>query len=224
MPATPPFHHAPQTYDQQAVCQGEEVGADAVEDCYVRAAQAALLGGLRVDPLLVGLSDAYELCRQVARVQLGRQLNPLARGVCTGRVAGWQACPVGERVPSLFLWCGPAHARVLVTRCLCVRLRVPTVRPAPAADTFAGWLRAMPRRWRGSTPSGCLPTSLSASHAVSGGSGLGLGQATGLGLGLGLDAAAVLEEAAAACACCASVLGWCRGTAVSTPCLFFDCL
>lgn len=86
MPATPPFHHAPQTYDQQAVCQGEEVGADAVEDCYVRAAQAALLGGLRVDPLLVGLSDAYELCRQVARVQLGRQLNPLARGCAQG---GW---------------------------------------------------------------------------------------------------------------------------------------
>jgi hypothetical protein len=42
---------------------GSDLPLDAVEGRYTCAAQAALLGGLRLEPLLVGLSDAYEMCR-----------------------------------------------------------------------------------------------------------------------------------------------------------------
>ena len=43
-----------------------ELALEEVDGSYVAALQAALLGELRVEPLVVGLSDAYELCRQAA--------------------------------------------------------------------------------------------------------------------------------------------------------------
>jgi hypothetical protein len=58
-------------YDRQHLWQGpggavtSELRLEGVEGAYFEAAQAAVLGELRLEPLVVGLSDAYELCRLV---------------------------------------------------------------------------------------------------------------------------------------------------------------
>ena len=68
----------PQMHDQQLLRQGAQpcgnapgqrggdepaMAQDAVESRYLAALQSCLLGDLRLEPLVVGLSDGYELCR-----------------------------------------------------------------------------------------------------------------------------------------------------------------
>lgn len=53
---------------QAAAGGGEALPLEAVDGGYLGAAHAALLGGLALEPLLVGLSDAYELARWAAGV------------------------------------------------------------------------------------------------------------------------------------------------------------
>jgi hypothetical protein len=48
-----------QMHDQQ------QLDVPTADGTYLEAAQSALLGELRFEPLLVGLSDAYELCRTI---------------------------------------------------------------------------------------------------------------------------------------------------------------
>ena len=69
--------------DQQAWAGGE-VPLEAVGAPYLAAAHGALLGELRLDPLLVGLSDGYELCRRggAGRAAAAAALPPTERGCC----------------------------------------------------------------------------------------------------------------------------------------------
>ena len=61
---------------QQACSSGAQVGPreggssgelplESVDGAYLAALHSSLLGELRLEPLVVGLSDAYELCRWV---------------------------------------------------------------------------------------------------------------------------------------------------------------
>jgi len=60
----PPTTCTSQMHDQQQQWSaGGELPLSAVEGPYLAAAHAALLGELRFEPLVLGLSDAYELCR-----------------------------------------------------------------------------------------------------------------------------------------------------------------
>jgi hypothetical protein len=81
-----------------------ELALEQVEGRYLAALQAALLGELRVEPLVVGLSDAYELCRQAA------------------------ACCL--RLRSLWVVEGSAHAGLGLGASECLRMPAPP-QPAP---------------------------------------------------------------------------------------------
>ena len=68
--AAPAHAPGPQMHDEQRWVGGE-LALCAVRVEYLSAAQGALLGALRLEPLLVGLSDGYELCRRVQGWQSG---------------------------------------------------------------------------------------------------------------------------------------------------------
>ena len=87
-PAPTQMHDQRLPAQAAAGAQGEALAVEAVEGGYLGAAHAALLGGLALEPLLVGLSDAYELARWVGgrstrtlgiatRTQCGPLLAPL---------------------------------------------------------------------------------------------------------------------------------------------------
>ena len=71
--------------DQQQ--EGGELPLEAVAGCYLAALHSCLLGELRLEPLVVGLSDGYELCRQVILAVGFRACwgNSVAGGGCLWR-------------------------------------------------------------------------------------------------------------------------------------------
>lgn len=92
----------PQTHDvrQQARCistLGQEEGGEqlsmveAAEACYLEALRACLLGGLTMEPLLLGLSDGYELCRWAGEEGCCAGVAALVVGAC-------QAMPVHQKL------------------------------------------------------------------------------------------------------------------------------
>lgn len=92
----------PQTHDvrQQARCTsalGHEEGGEqlsmveAGDVCYLEALRACLLGGLTMEPLLLGLSDGYELCRWAGEEGCCAGVAALVVGAC-------QAMPVHQKL------------------------------------------------------------------------------------------------------------------------------
>lgn len=99
-----------QMHDQRAAWAAagptRELALEAVEGAYLAAAHGALLGELRLEPLLVGLSDAYELCRwggQGLHTAQGEQELPIcasARSAAAGQQ--WLPCclpPIRNLLP-----------------------------------------------------------------------------------------------------------------------------
>ena len=97
LPTLAPCAPAPtQMHDQRlpahAHAAGEALAVEAVEGGYLGAAHAALLGGLALEPLLVGLSDAYELARWVGAGWLGGSVKDVGSPAGVRGGATRQAC------------------------------------------------------------------------------------------------------------------------------------
>ncbi|KAL4433860.1 hypothetical protein ABPG75_000301 [Micractinium tetrahymenae] len=87
-----------QMHDQQhRRAGGPELPLAEVEGPYLEAAQGALLGELRMEPLVLGLSDAYELCRLIES----------DAAALAGRPAHWVPPDRFQRVTRKF-WLHPA--------------------------------------------------------------------------------------------------------------------
>lgn len=88
---------------------------EAADACYLDALRACLLGGLTMGPLLLGLSDGYELCRwagweaaDVAGMTAAVRDCGAGSGCCQGIAGSW--LHLHRAVPT---WCPP---RTLVCR------------------------------------------------------------------------------------------------------------
>ncbi|KAL4419518.1 hypothetical protein ABPG77_005749, partial [Micractinium sp. CCAP 211/92] len=87
-----------QMHDQRQRWAGSaELPLEQVEGPYLEAAQGALLGKLRMEPLVLGLSDAYELCRLIEG----------DAAALAGRPAHWVPPDRFQRVTRKF-WLHPA--------------------------------------------------------------------------------------------------------------------
>lgn len=78
-----------------------ELPLESVEGCYLAALHSSLLGELRLEPLVVGLSDGYELCRWVLCLHQGGGLQCeewASSSTAFKPPAWWQRDLVGSRL------------------------------------------------------------------------------------------------------------------------------
>lgn len=77
---------------QQQEGSTSELPLESVDGCYLAALHSSLLGELRLEQLVVGLSDGYELCRWVLGLHQGDgvQCEERASRSAAIIVVGWQ--------------------------------------------------------------------------------------------------------------------------------------